>query len=156
MGLRAPFLLSPPLTGVSCSPKDEGARGGPAGTQPGRLRHCRLSLGPDLHPEALVQPNAGGCAHSSGLGGSANWTTELSSPHPGPYLPLTTLFFSSPLGSTTVMATTLPSSVSFLLSRFCGGLGDASREGLCPLCTLRVVGPPGGGGARAFIFLLER
>ena len=80
MGLRAPFLLSPPLTGVSCSPKDEGARGGPADMQPGRLRHCRLSLGPDLHPEALVQPSAGGCTHTSGLGGSANWTAEPSSP----------------------------------------------------------------------------
>ena len=73
----------------------------------------------------------------------------------GPYLPLTTLFFSSPLGRTTVTATELFSRLS-MCSRLCGGPGDTSRRSVCPPCAFGVAGFPGGGGARPFVFLLKQ
>ena len=127
-----------------------------------------LFLGPDLHPEALHialwpsprWPRPGPHLPVTTLLFPEALHTALWRlprwPRLGPHLPLTTLLFSSPLGSTTVMATTPSSSECFLLSWFCGGPGDALRGDLCPPCKLGVAGFPGGGGARAFIFLLER
>ena len=119
---------------------------------PRGLAHCTVALPPlapagPSHPlTTLLFPEA---LHTA-LWRLPRW------PRLGPHLPLTTLLFSSPLGSTTVMATTPSSSECFLLSWFCGGPGDALRGDLCPPCKLGVAGFPGGGGARAFIFLLER